>query len=62
MVHHNLLVIDDDEIVARTIERSLRSNEFRITIANSWVEDLKIAHRQPTDLVDLDIIMPEMDG
>ena len=58
----NILVVEDDEIVARTIERSLRGQEFRVTIANSGVEGLKIAHRQPTDLVILDIIMPGMDG
>ena len=62
MENINLLVIEDDEIVARTIERSLRGNEFRVTIANSGVEGLKIARRQPTDLVVLDIIMPGMDG
>ncbi|MCJ7624401.1 MAG: response regulator [Anaerolineaceae bacterium] len=62
MEYQNILVIEDDEIVARTIERSLRGNEFRITIANSGVEGLKIARRQPTDLVVLDIIMPGMDG
>jgi DNA-binding response OmpR family regulator len=58
----NLLVIEDDEIVARTIERSLRGNDFRISIANSGVEGLKMARRQPVDLVVLDIIMPGMDG
>jgi DNA-binding response OmpR family regulator len=58
----NVLVIEDDDIVARTIERSLRGHEFRVTLANSGVEGLKIARRQPTDLVILDIIMPGMDG
>ncbi|HPH96538.1 MAG TPA: response regulator transcription factor [Anaerolineaceae bacterium] len=58
----NLLVIEDDEIVARTIERSLRGHEFHVTIANSGVEGLKVARRQPTDLVLLDVIMPGMDG
>jgi DNA-binding response OmpR family regulator len=58
----NILVIEDDEIVARTIERSLRGHEFHVTLANSGVEGLKIARRQPTDLVILDIIMPGMDG
>jgi len=62
MQYINLLVIEDDEIVARTIERSLRGNDFRITVANSGVEGLKIARRQSTDLVILDIIMPGMDG
>jgi DNA-binding response OmpR family regulator len=58
----NILVIEDDEIVARTIERSLRGHEFRITIANSGVKGLKIARREIPDLVILDIIMPGMDG
>jgi two-component system response regulator RpaA len=58
----NILVIEDDEIVARTIERSLRGHEFRITIANSGVKGLKIARRAVPDLVILDIIMPGMDG
>jgi DNA-binding response OmpR family regulator len=58
----NILVIEDDEIVSRTIERSLRGNDFRITTANSGVEGLKIARRLIPDLVILDVIMPGMDG
>lgn len=58
----HILVIEDDDIVARTIERSLRGDEFRVVIANSGVEGLKSAHRRPPDLVILDIIMPGMDG
>ena len=58
----NLLVIEDDEIVGKTIERSLRGHEFHVTLANSGVEGLKVARRQLTDLVLLDIIMPGMDG
>jgi len=58
----HILVIDDDEIVARTIERSLRREDFRVTITSSGVEGLKAARRRPPDLVILDIIMPGMDG
>lgn len=58
----HILVIEDDDIVARTIERSLRGDEFRVSIANSGVEGLKLARRHPPDLVILDIIMPGMDG
>ncbi|MCE1254702.1 MAG: response regulator transcription factor [Anaerolineae bacterium] len=58
----NLLVIEDDEIVGKTVERSLRGHEFHVSLANSGVEGLKVARRQPPDLVILDIIMPGMDG
>lgn len=58
----NILVIEDDDIVARTIERSLRGHEFRVTLANSGVEGLKAARRRPPDMVILDVIMPGMDG
>ncbi|HEX2978688.1 MAG TPA: response regulator transcription factor [Anaerolineaceae bacterium] len=58
----NILVIEDDDIVIRTIERCLRGNEFRVTLANSGVEGLQIARRHPPDLVILDVIMPGMDG
>jgi DNA-binding response OmpR family regulator len=58
----NILVIEDDYIVARTIERSLRSDEFIVTLASRGDKGLFMAHQKPPDLVILDIIMPEMDG
>lgn len=57
-----VLVIEDDEIVARTIERSLRGEEFRVALAGSGVEGLKAARRRPPEIIILDIIMPGMDG
>jgi DNA-binding response OmpR family regulator len=57
-----ILIIEDDEIVARTIERSLRGTEFKITKASSGVEGLKIARQLLPDLVILDVVMPGMDG
>lgn len=62
MAQELILVIEDDEIVARTIERSLRGEAFRTSLASSGVEGLKSARRLPPDLVILDIIMPGMDG
>ena len=58
----DILVIEDDDIVARTVERSLRGHEFRVTLASSGVEGLQAARRQPPALVALDVIMPSMDG
>jgi two-component system, OmpR family, response regulator RpaA len=58
----NILVIEDDEIVSRTIERCLRGDEFHITVAGTGVEGLQKARRQPPELIILDVIMPGMDG
>lgn len=57
-----ILVIEDDDIVARTIERCLRGGDYRVSIASSGVEGLQAARREVPDLVILDVIMPGMDG
>jgi two-component system response regulator RpaA len=58
----NLLVIEDDYIVARTIERSLRGDEFHVSLASRGEKGIFIARQSHPDLVILDIIMPDMDG
>ncbi len=58
----NILVIEDDELVSKTIERCLRGNEYRVRLAGSGVEGLQAARREVPDLVILDVIMPGMDG
>lgn len=62
MKQSNILVIEDDDIVSRTIERCLRGDEFHVSIANTGVEGLQKARRQPPDMIILDVIMPGMDG
>jgi DNA-binding response OmpR family regulator len=58
----NILIIEDDKIVSKTIERCLRGNEYRVRVAESGVEGLQAARRDIPDLVILDVIMPGMDG
>jgi DNA-binding response OmpR family regulator len=58
----NILVIEDDYIVARTVERSLRGDEYHVTLASRGEKGVVIARQNPPDLVILDIIMPDMDG
>jgi len=62
MKQTNILVVEDDEIVSRTIDRCLRGDEFHVTIANSGVDGLQAARRRPPELIILDVIMPGMDG
>ncbi len=62
MISAKILIIEDDYIVARTIERSLRNGKYQITLASRGDKGLSLAHREIPDLVILDIIMPDMDG
>lgn len=57
-----ILVVDDDEIVARTIERALRTGGFKVSVVHSGVEALQFARRNAPDLMVLDVLMPGMDG
>jgi DNA-binding response OmpR family regulator len=57
-----ILIIEDDEMVARTIERSLRGEDFKLASASNGEEGLKLAHKRIPDLVILDIVMPGIDG
>jgi DNA-binding response OmpR family regulator len=57
-----ILVIEDDYIVARTIERSLRSDNFCIITASRGDKGLCLARQEQPDLIILDVLMPDMDG
>ena len=62
MEHVDVLVVDDEEMVARSIERTLRGHEFKITVANSGVQALQTARRKPPAIMLLNVNMPGMDG
>jgi len=61
-IKHHVLIIDDEKIVAGSIERTLRSHDFNVAVATSGVEGLNAARRHRPDLVVLDVLMPGMDG
>ncbi len=61
-VDAKIMVVDDDEIVARTIERTLRAGGFQVVVVHSGVEALRAARRNPPDLMVLDVLMPGLDG
>lgn len=57
-----ILIVEDDDLVARTIDRSLRINEFKTALATNGDEGLRLARKRLPDLVILDVIMPGLDG
>lgn len=57
-----ILVVDDDAQVQRSIKRILEEDNYSVITASSGEEALALIANNPPDLVVLDIIMPEMDG
>lgn len=57
-----VLVVDDDRDVAQSIELALRRQGFRVVVARSGVEALKVLRHHRPGLVLLDVLMPGMNG
>ncbi len=57
-----ILVIDDEEVVRRSVKRALESEQCTVEQAGSGTSALQALGRQPFDVVLLDLRMPEMDG
>ncbi len=57
-----ILVIDDDELVSRTLQRALKIYGYHVMVSNSGTEGLQLARRHKPDLFILDIMMPGADG
>jgi DNA-binding response OmpR family regulator len=57
-----ILVIDDDELVSRTLQRTLKIYGHHVMVSNSGTEGLQLAHRHRPDMFILDIMMPGADG
>ena len=57
-----ILVIDDDELVSRTLQRALKMYGYQVMVSNSGTEGLQLARRHRPELFILDIMMPGADG
>jgi two-component system, probable response regulator PhcQ len=57
-----LLIVDDEDIVRRSIERTLRDDGYRIYQAPGGEEGLKLLEEHPVDMVMSDHKMPGMNG
>jgi DNA-binding response OmpR family regulator len=58
----HILVVDDDFTVAKTEERALVMEGYRVSVAHDGHEALQIARRETPDLAVIDIVMPGMSG
>ena len=56
-----ILIVDDDIINTEILAHGLKS-DYRVLMADSGVEALKIAEKENPDAILLDIVMPDMNG
>lgn len=57
-----ILVVDDDQVVRQSYQRSLQGISANVEAAGDGEEALKTMERNPFDVVLLDIRMPGQDG
>jgi diguanylate cyclase (GGDEF)-like protein len=57
-----ILVVDDDEDIARFVEMNLLMEGFDVVVAHDGLSALEMVRRTAPDLVILDLMMPELDG
>jgi signal transduction histidine kinase/CheY-like chemotaxis protein len=60
--HGRVLVVDDDDAVARSIEAALLREGYQATRTNSVDEALQMSRRERPDLVVTDLLMPGSSG
>jgi len=57
-----ILVADDDDSIAKVLERALGRDGYEVTRAVNGQEAVKLASQHEFDLILLDVQMPVMDG
>ena len=62
MQQQTILVIDDDELVALTVQRALKKLGYHVLVANNGRDGIQTARRYQPDLIVLDVIMPGING
>jgi DNA-binding response OmpR family regulator len=58
----HILVVDDDNLMRRSLAFNLEQAGYRASTAGDAENALRLAHRDPPDLILLDIGLPGMDG
>ncbi|MEN0641895.1 response regulator transcription factor [Alkalicoccobacillus gibsonii] len=58
----HILIVDDDQEIARLVSISLKNEGYTTTLAGNGIEALQKMQEKDIDLVVLDVMMPEMDG
>ncbi len=62
ITNHYILVVDNDEKMAKTLAKALRGMGYRCRIALSGDEGLSFVNQEQFDLILTDLVMPGFDG
>lgn len=57
-----ILIIDDEELITKSILKLLSKQGYAVTIAKSGVEAIEKVKQADFDLIVSDVMMPELDG
>jgi len=57
-----MLVIEDDAAIAHGLEETLKAEHFKVLTALTGEKGLRLAKREPIDLITLDLKLPDMGG
>lgn len=58
----NILLIDDEELVTKSVEKILIRQGYKVFACNKGKDAIEIAKNQQLDLIICDIRMPDMSG
>ena len=57
-----VLLVEDDQVVARSIEMMLQSANFIVDVTDLGEDGLEIGKLYDYDIIILDLMLPDMDG
>jgi two-component system OmpR family response regulator len=62
LMNDQILIIEDDEKIARVIQLELEHEGYGVSIAHTGRDGLSILEKEEIDLVILDVMIPELNG
>jgi len=62
MAEYKILVVDDEEPIAKILDFNLRKEGYDVIVANDGEKALELAFSEDPDLILLDLMLPKKDG
>ena len=62
MAEYKILVVDDEEPIAKILDFNLRKEGYDVIVANDGEKAVELAFSEDPDLILLDLMLPKKDG